>query len=248
MLLIKNLSVTVREQQIIKNCSLAVAPGTLHVLMGPNGSGKSSLANTLMGHPQYTVVDGSITLNNIDITQLSVDKRARHGLFLALQYPCEIPGLTLFNFLKEAYYALCGVIEVHEFQTRLYAIMDLLSIDHAFAYRHVNEGFSGGEKKRCELLQMMLLEPQVAIIDEIDSGLDVDALKVVAHGIAKARKHNPQLAILLITHYQRILHYITPDAVHVMHGGTIVCSGDMQLVYEVERQGYEKLLQNAPGS
>jgi len=184
MLNIKSLSVTVQEQEIIKNCSLEVLPGSVHAVMGPNGSGKSSLALTLMGSPHYRVTAGSITFFDSDITALTPDKRAQQGLFLVLQYPCEITGLTVFNFLKEAYYALHGVIDIQEFQAMLYAAMDRLCIDHGFAYRYVNEGFSGGEKKRCEMLQLLILQPKIAIIDEIDSGLDVDALKIVAQGIA----------------------------------------------------------------
>ncbi len=241
MLHINDLSVSVQQTEVIKNLFYAMSPGIVHVLMGPNGSGKSSLAYTLMGHPNYQNTSGTIRFFDTDITHLSPDKRARLGLFLAPQYPCEIPGLTVFNFMKESYYALHGVIDVAEFQKLLYEAMDILNIDHAFAYRNVHEGFSGGEKKRCELLQLLVLKPKLAILDEIDSGLDVDALKCVVRAIELVREHNQAMSILLITHYQHLLNYITPDAVHVMHAGNLVRSGDITLAHTIQRQGYEKL-------
>lgn len=242
MLYIDQLSVLVQQKQVINNLSCTILPGAMHALMGPNGSGKSSLALTLMGHPSYRITSGTIRFADTDITQLLPDKRARLGLFLAFQHPVEIPGVTVFNFLKESYYALHGATGMQEFQSVLYAAMDLLSIDHAFAYRKVNEGFSGGEKKRLELLQLVLFKPMLAILDEIDSGLDVDALKIVAQGIALAREQNPDMSILLITHYQRILDYITPDVVHVMQAGQIICSGDATLAQTIEQRGYDGLL------
>lgn len=224
LLTIKNLTVSIEDQEIIKNFNLQINAGSVHALMGPNGSGKSSLANTLMGHPRYCVKSGTIFFNEIDITNFSPDKRAKQGLFLAFQYPQEVPGVQVFTFLKEA--QLCTYLQ-------------LLSMDESFAYRNVNEGFSGGEKKRFELLQLLMLKPKLAILDEIDSGLDVDALKIVAQGLAFARKENPNLSIILITHYQRILNYIEPDFVHVMQDGQLVQSGNASLAHAIDKQGYD---------
>lgn len=250
MLLINNLSVKVQEKKIINDFSYTMSSGAVHALMGPNGSGKSSLAFTLMGHPSYQISSGTILFDNVDITELSPDKRARLGLFLSLQHPVEIPGLTVFNFLKESYYALHSAIGIQEFQQLLYASMDFLGMDHAFAYRNMHEGFSGGEKKRLELLQLLLFKPKLAILDEIDSGLDVDAQKMVSSAIARVREQCPTMSIMLITHYQRLLEHIKPDVVLIMHAGKLVCSGDAMLAQEIELQGYDgsihPLSQKAP--
>lgn len=239
---ISDISVNIETTQIVKKVNISCSAGSVHAIMGPNGSGKSSLAYALMGHPRYEMVTGSITLAGLDLATLSPDKRAHAGLFLSLQHPVEIPGLSVFNFLKESYYALHGVLPLQEFQKLLYIAMDTLGMDHAVAYRGVNEGFSGGEKKRLEMLQLLMFKPKVVILDEIDSGLDVDALKVVAHGVMQAKAENPHLVILLITHYQRILQYIHPDQVHIMYQGSIVRSGDATLAEEIEQKGYDGII------
>lgn len=240
MLKIENLSVTVLELPILHAVSLAMAPGTTHVIMGPNGSGKSTLAYALMGHPRYAITQGSLTLGDAEFTHMPVHKRAQAGFFLAFQQPLEIPGVSLFSLLKEAYSAHLGKpISVKEFQTVLYEKMALLELEPALAQRAVNEGFSGGEKKRLEILQMLLLNPKVAILDEIDSGLDVDAIKIVARGIQTVRSLNPSLILILITHYPRILQHITADTVHILMNGAIVKSGSSELAHEIERGGYD---------
>lgn len=237
---IKNLSVSVEEQLIIKDLNLQIDPGTIHALMGPNGSGKSTLVNTLMGHPRFDVQSGSITLCNKNITESSPDKRAKLGLFMSFQYPQEVPGVHVFTFLNEARRALTGNdCAIDEFYDELCKTCALLDIDESFAYRNVNEGFSGGEKKRFEILQLLMLKPKIAILDEIDSGLDVDALKIIAKGLHLAREQNPELSLLIITHYQRILNYIKPDFVHVMHEGIIKKSGDHLLAFLIDQQGYD---------
>jgi Fe-S cluster assembly ATP-binding protein len=193
-----------------------------------------------MGHPQYQITNGTIYLSNSDITQLSVDKRAQAGLFLAFQHPYEIPGVTVLSFLKEAYHACTKtIISMKDFQELLYSKMALLEMDKAFAHRALNHGFSGGEKKRLEILQMLVLKPKVAILDEIDSGLDVDAIKIVAQGLQIAREENPDLGILIITHYPRLLSYIQPDFVHIMHKGLIVERGSAALAFAIEERGYD---------
>ena len=241
MLVLNNLSVALASgQSIIHRLTLTIEPGTIHALMGSNGSGKSTLAYTLMGHPQYIVTEGTIIYKDHDITQLATDKRAKAGIFLAFQHPYELPGVTVCTFLKESYGALHGVqLSIKEFQIILFAAMEQLSIDHSFAYRHLNAGFSGGEKKRMEMLQLLLLKPTLAILDEIDSGLDLDALKVVADGLQYVRQRNPSMAVVIITHNPRMLHHITPDVVHIMHQGSIVRSGDNALVQELEHKGYD---------
>lgn len=239
MFTIKNLSVEIETIPIISNLTLSLHPGSMHVLMGPNGSGKSSLAHALMGDPRYIITEGSVRLCGEELAHVSPDKRAQAGLFLAFQYPYELPGVPLFTFLKEAY---ClqkkQTISVLDFQKLLFSVMDVLHIDHSFIERNVNEGFSGGEKKRFELLQMLLLQPKVAILDEIDSGLDIDALQCVAQGIEYARQQNPTLMVLLITHYQRLLQYVVPDYVHVMQHGVITESGDKSLALKIDHEGY----------
>lgn len=237
---ISNLSVSLSGTSILNGITLALAPGSIHAIMGPNGSGKSTLAHALAGHPYYTIDQGSISLDQADITHMRPDERARNGLFLAFQYPVAIPGVKVHLFLKEALYAITGKhMPIAEFNEMLRIAMEQLQIDPAFAYRDLHDGFSGGEKKRLELLQLLILKPKVAILDEIDSGLDIDALKIVADGIAIAREQNPQLRILLITHYQRILQHITPDYVHVLCKGSLVDSGNSELAQQLERKGYD---------
>ncbi len=240
MLHIKSLHVSVEKQKILNNVTLSVHPGTTHAIMGPNGSGKSTLAYTLAGHPNYVVENGSIIFNGVDITNLSPDKRAQLGIFLAFQHPYVIPGVRVLTFLHESYMAVTGKkVSVVDFQKMLATYMQELLIDSSFMYRNVNEGFSGGEKKRFELLQLMVLKPKLVILDEIDSGLDIDALKIVANGLKKIRAENVTLSIIIITHYQRILQYIDPDFVHVLCGGMIMQSGDAQLVDQLEQKGYD---------
>ncbi len=239
MLHINQLDVNIGEKKVLHDIQLSVEPGSVHAVMGPNGSGKSSLAYTLIGHPLYSVTQGSITLANQDITHISPDKRARTGLFLSFQQPPAIPGVNVFTFLKEAHHAITGVtMAITEFRALVEQRMGQLQINPALVHRNLNEGFSGGEKKQFEMLQLLLLQPKVAILDEIDSGLDIDALKAVAHGLQCARQENPHLILILITHYQRILEYIIPDHVHILCDGRLVKSGDASLVTELEAGGY----------
>jgi len=235
---IEDLYVAVDGKQIVNGLSLAVPAGEVHAIMGPNGSGKSTLANALMGHPRYQISAGHIYLKGEEIAGLSPDERARKGLFLAMQYPTAIPGVTMVNFLRAALKAVRGQdVPVREFRQRLQEALALLKMDESFARRYVNEGFSGGEKKRAEVLQMTLLRPAMAVMDETDSGLDIDALRTVAEGINALR--GPEMGILLITHYQRILNYVTPDRVHVLYKGRIVRSGGKDLASELEAKGYD---------
>src|SRR5438067_578353 len=224
---VENLHVAIGDQQIVRGLSLAVPRGEVHAVMGPNGSGKSTLAKVMAGHPDYHVTKGKITMDSEDLLALEPDDRARKGLFLAFQYPSEVPGVTIANFLRAA------------LQSRLPEgeEMELLGMDRSFTSRAVNEGFSGGEKKRTEVLQLAMLEPKYAVLDETDSGLDIDALKTVAHGVNSLR--GSKIGILLITHYQRILNYIVPDHVHVMVHGRIVRSGGKELALELEERGYD---------
>ena len=236
---IKNVSVAIGQKTIVQNFNLTLMPGSTHALMGPNGSGKSSLAYALMGHPHYTITGGSVLIKGQDIIALSPDKRAKLGLFLAFQYPLEVPGVKIFTMLQQAHRVLTGLdISIEAFEKELHQAMDILHIDRSFAFRNVNAGFSGGEKKKFELLQIMLLKPSVIIFDEIDSGLDIDALKIVASGIALIKQANPDVALLLITHYQRILEYVVPDYVHIMINGVLVDSGNALLVNSIEGKGY----------
>ncbi|MCX5922625.1 MAG: Fe-S cluster assembly ATPase SufC [Candidatus Dependentiae bacterium] len=241
MLSITNLHVALESAlAIVKGLNLTVQPGTLHAIMGPNGSGKSTLALTLMGHPRYTITQGSMVYKGQDLAQLSPDKRAKLGIFLAFQHPYEIPGVTVLTFLKEAHQAVTGVqSSVKDFKALLESKMELLSMDPSYVYRSLNDGFSGGEKKRLEMLQLLVLKPSLVILDEIDSGLDIDALKVVAAGLNQLKVDNPECAIIMITHYQRMLDYIKPDHVHVMRDGQIVASGDAQLAHDLEHKGYD---------
>ena len=232
-------------KQILKGVDLTINEGEIHAIMGPNGSGKSTLAYTIAGHPKYTVDSGSITLDGVDVLAMSVDERARAGLFLAMQYPVEIPGVTVQNFLRTAKTAIDGEAPaLRPWLKEIRSSMDALRMDKAFADRNVNEGFSGGEKKRHEILQLELLKPKFAVLDETDSGLDVDALKIVSEGVNRA-KANTGLGILLITHYNRILKYIQPDFVHVFVAGKVVEQGGPELAVRLENEGYDRFLSNA---
>jgi Fe-S cluster assembly ATP-binding protein len=225
---------------ILRGVDLTIASGETHALMGPNGSGKSTLAYAIAGHPRYTVTGGTITLDGDDVLGLTVDERARAGLFLAMQYPVEVPGVSVTNFLRTAATAVRGEApKVRHWVKEVREAMDRLSMDPSFAERNVNEGFSGGEKKRSELLQLELLRPKVAVLDEIDSGLDVDALKVVSDGINRVRATG-DTGVMLITHYTRILRYVKPDQVHVFAGGRIVERGGAELADTLEAEGYER--------
>jgi Fe-S cluster assembly ATP-binding protein len=238
-LVIKDLHVAVDDKPILRGVDLTVEPGRVHALMGPNGSGKSTLAYALAGHPRYRVTGGKATFKGEDVLDLRPDERARLGMFLAMQYPVEVPGVSVTNFLRTAINAVRGEdVSVREFARELREQMRLLDMDPKFAERSLNEGFSGGEKKRHEILQMALLHPELAILDETDSGLDVDALRVVAEGVNRMR--SPGLGVLLITHYTRILRYISPDFVHVMVDGGVVESGGPELADQLESEGYER--------
>jgi Fe-S cluster assembly ATP-binding protein len=238
MLKIENLRVEIDGQEIVKGLDLEVGEGEIHAIMGPNGSGKSTLANVLMGHPRYEVTGGSITFRGEDVFELEPDERAKLGMFLAFQYPSEVPGVSVANFLRTA---VNSVREEELSPMDMYRLiqekMKIMQMDPKFAERYLNEGFSGGEKKRNEILQMLMLEPKLAIMDETDSGLDIDALQVVAKGVNELRA--PEFSAVIITHYQRILRYIEPDRVHVMLDGRIVTSGGKDLAHELEDKGYE---------
>lgn len=237
---IKNLHVAIGDKEIVKGLSLTINSGEVHAIMGPNGTGKSTLSKAIAGHPDYTITSGDVLVDGKSVLELEPDQRARAGLFLAFQYPSEIPGVSIANFLRAAVQARMAEgeeIDATAYYKRLYAKMDLLKIDRKFTSRAVNEGFSGGEKKRCEILQMAMLEPKFALMDETDSGLDIDALRIVADGVNQLR--GPNLGVLLITHYQRLLNYIVPDFVHVMYDGRIVKSGDKDLALQLEAKGYD---------
>jgi Fe-S cluster assembly ATP-binding protein len=238
MLKIENLRVEIDGQEIIKGLDLEVGRGEIHAIMGPNGSGKSTLANVLMGHPRYELTDGSVTFEGEDVLELEPDERAKMGLFLAFQYPSEVPGVSVANFLRTA---VNSVREEELSPMEMYRLlqekMAIMQMDPKFAERYLNEGFSGGEKKRNEILQMLMLEPKLAIMDETDSGLDIDALQVVAKGVNEMR--GPEFSAVVITHYQRILRYIEPDRVHVMLDGRIVTSGGKELAEALEEKGYD---------
>ena len=230
-------------REILRGVDLVVRQGQTHAIMGPNGSGKSTLAYSVAGHPKYHVTQGSVTLDGADVLAMTVDERARAGLFLAMQYPVEIPGVSVSNFLRTAATAVRGEPpKLREWVKDVNGAMDRLAIDSSFANRNVNEGFSGGEKKRHEILQLELLKPRIAILDETDSGLDVDALRVVSEGVNRVRETG-QVGVLLITHYTRILRYITPDFVHVFAGGRIVEEGGPELAEQLETEGYERFSQ-----
>lgn len=243
-LVIKNLHVQIEDKEILKGLDLTIRQGEIHAIMGPNGTGKSTLAYTLMGHPNYEVTQGEIWFQDENILELSPDERARLGLFLAFQYPVAIPGVTVANFLRTAINARRRSkdaedkgMPIPEFRKMLKEQMTKLRMDHNFAGRYLNDGFSGGEKKRAEILQMATLKPEIAILDETDSGLDIDALRIVADGVNALT--GPEMGVLVITHYQRLLNYIKPDFVHVMYNGRIVESGGPELALQLEEQGYE---------
>lgn len=241
---IQNLHIAVEGKEIVHGVDIVVKKGEIHAFMGPNGSGKSTLANALSGHPDYTITDGRILLDGNDITTLSPEKRAHAGLFLAFQYPHAIPGVKLGTFLKHAINSRrrkqtppLPSLKIREFREMLTTAMDYLQMPETFTDRYLNDGFSGGEKKKTEILQMTLLRPQFAILDETDSGLDVDALRIVCEGVQTLRAET-QMGVLLITHYPRILQYLQPDHVHVMHNGHIIKSGGPDLASTIEREGY----------
>jgi Fe-S cluster assembly ATP-binding protein len=238
---IENLHVAVEGQEILRGVDLVVGAGEVHALMGPNGSGKSTLANTLLGNTDYAVTEGRILFQGDDITTWPTDVRAKAGLFLAFQYPEEVPGVPVIQFLRQAMGARKGLDDMSVLETRM-AIMDWmkrLDMDPAFGDRYLNEGFSGGEKKRNEILQMAMLEPELAILDETDSGLDIDALRIVAKGVNEVRAARPSMGVLLITHYQRILQALQPDVVHILVDGRVVDTGGPELAERLEREGYE---------
>lgn len=243
-LVIRNLHVSIEGKEILKGFSLTIPQGQVHAIMGPNGTGKSTLAYTLMGHPSYTVTEGEVLMNGQNILELEPDERSRQGLFLAFQYPVSIPGVTVANFLRTAVNARRRAanpadkgIAIPEFRKMMKEHMAALKMDPVFAGRYLNDGFSGGEKKRAEILQMSILKPQFAVLDETDSGLDIDALRVVSEGVNALR--GPELGVLVITHYQRILNYIKPDVIHVMMDGRIVEYGGPELALHLEEHGYE---------
>jgi Fe-S cluster assembly ATP-binding protein len=243
---IRNLHVSIEDQEILKGVDLSVKQGEIHALMGPNGTGKSTLAYTLMGHPSYEVTEGEVWFKDKNVLELAPDERAHLGLFLAFQYPVSIPGVTVANFLRTAINSKMKAedpqskgISIPDFRRLLKDKMNLLKMDNAFAGRYLNEGFSGGEKKRAEVLQMATLQPEIAIMDETDSGLDIDALRIVSEGVNVLR--GPDLGVLVITHYQRILNYIKPDFVHIMLDGRIVETGGPELALHLEEQGYDWL-------
>src|SRR5919205_3926796 len=247
-LVIKDLRVNVEDKEILKGLSLTVKPGTIHAIMGPNGSGKSTLAYTLMGHPGYTVTGGEVWYKGQNILELEAEERSKLGVFLAFQYPVAIPGVTVANFLRSAINAHRAEegkdpketsIPVAQFRKDLREKMAALEIDESFVRRYLNEGFSGGEKKRIEILQMAMLKPTMAIMDETDSGLDIDALRIVSHGVNTLAQEQPDMGVLVITHYQRLLNYIKPQFVSVMMEGRIVREGGAELALELEDKGYD---------
>lgn len=246
---IKDLHVKVEGKEILKGLNITVKQGEIHAIMGPNGSGKSTLANALMGHPNYEINKGKVLLDGEDVLQYKANERAKKGLFLAFQYPTAVPGVTMFNFLRSAYNAIKNgqtkdkkqeLASVLQFNKLLNEKLKLLKMDESFIKRYVNDGFSGGEKKRSEILQMALLEPKFAVLDETDSGLDIDSVKIVADGVNELS--GPNMGILIITHYQRILRYIKPDHVHVLIDGKIAKSGGHNLAEKLEEDGYDWII------
>jgi Fe-S cluster assembly ATP-binding protein len=250
---IRNLHVSIDGKEILKGLSLDLPKGEVHAIMGPNGTGKSTLAYALMGHPSYEVTEGEVYFKGENILDMAPDERSRAGIFLAFQYPVAIPGVTVANFIRTAVNARRRAdnpedkgVPLVEFRKEMKAKMDMLKMDHAFGGRYLNEGFSGGEKKRAEILQMAMLKPEIAVLDETDSGLDIDALKIVSEGVNVLR--GSDIGVLLITHYQRILNYIQPDVVHVMMDGRIVESGGKELALRLEDQGYEWVREKVSGA
>jgi len=243
LLTVKNLNVSIEDKPVLKGIDLDVQPGQMHAIMGPNGSGKSSMAYTLMGHPRYQVTDGSMAILNEKIDELSPDKRAKLGMFLALQHPLEIEGVALKDFLRQSYNALYDgtkrQMKIRQFAKHLIEKLYLLKMNIEFGERPLNVGFSGGEKKKAEILQLAVLQPKLAILDEIDSGLDIDALKTVCETINTVRRDNPEMSFVVITHYKRILDYLKPDFIHVLQDGKIVRSGGPEVADQLEAQGYE---------
>jgi len=239
---VRGLHASVENKPILRGIDLTVRQGEIHALMGPNGSGKSTLSNVIMGRPGYVVTAGKVVLNGEDITAITADERAKRGLFLAMQYPTEIPGVSVVNFLRTAYQSIKGTqVSALEFRKHMKAQMERLGIEDTMVQRYVNQGFSGGEKKRNEVLQLAVLEPKIALLDETDSGLDIDSLKLVAESVNELV--GPELGVLIITHYQRMLNYITPQYVHVMMQGQIVRSGGPELSHQLEEKGYEGIRQ-----
>ncbi len=244
---VNDLRVTIEGKEILKGVDMSVKQGEIHAVMGPNGSGKSTLASTIMGHPKYKVTKGDLKFDNESILTLAPDARARKGLFLAFQYPYEVPGVSLATFLRMAYNAIRQggkrgdlgqeMVSVLEFRKLLKEKLKLLDMDESFATRYLNEGFSGGEKKRCEILQLAVLQPKIAVLDETDSGLDIDSVKIVAEGVN--RLVGPEMGVMIITHYQRILRYIKPDNVHILLDGRVVKSGGPELADALEERGYD---------
>jgi Fe-S cluster assembly ATP-binding protein len=244
LLKIRDLSVRIADREVLQKFNLEMAPGSVHALMGRNGCGKTSLAQALMGHPKYEILSGEVALNGQDLLALKIEERARAGLFLGFQYPVAVPGVSVAQFLRASFKSVRGSeIPAKEFRARVKKELEALQIPESFMTRFVNDGFSGGEKKRLETLQLRLLEPRVAILDETDSGLDIDALRVIAKNIEEMRRADR--SFLLITHYQRLLEYIRPDHVHVMASGRIVKSGGFELVKELEAKGYEAFVEAA---
>ena len=249
-LVIHNLHAGINGREILNGVNLTVKQGEVHALMGPNGTGKSTLAYVLMGHPSYEVTEGEVIFKGTNILELKPDERSRLGIFLAFQYPVAIPGVTVANFLRTALNSRRKIansedkgMPIPEFRRLLKEKMDLLKMDHAFAGRYLNEGFSGGEKKRAEILQMATLEPEIGILDETDSGLDIDALRIVANGVNKLKR--PDTSAIVITHYQRLLDYIIPDVVHVLYDGRIVKTAGRELALELEEKGYDWIKKDA---
>ncbi|MEO6055160.1 MAG: Fe-S cluster assembly ATPase SufC [Chthoniobacterales bacterium] len=242
---IKDLYVNIGDKEILRGLSLEIPQGEVHAIMGPNGSGKSTLSKVMAGHPSYTVVSGDVLMDGKSILKLAPDERARAGLFLAFQYPMEVPGVTIANFIRAAVRARMAEgeeLDATEYYAELYEKMDALQMPRTFTSRAVNEGFSGGEKKRCEILQMAMLKPHYAVLDETDSGLDIDALKVVSNGVNALR--GPEVGMIVITHYERLLQYIVPDKIHIMEEGRIVRSGDKSLAGRLEKEGYESWIKD----
>lgn len=240
MFIVSHLFVSVGSLCVVSDASLSLKAGQITVLMGPNGSGKSSLLQALAGHPSYVVTQGTITFNEKECTQWSSDKRAREGLFLSIQNPHALPGITVSTLLRESFRAINSTLSLREYDKRLSIALKILRLEDSFLARSVNEGFSGGEKKRCEVLQLLVLQPKVILLDEIDSGLDVDALKDIGKALNNYRNQYPETALLVVTHYQNILEYLSPDVVHVMHEGKIVFTGDKTILPRIEKDGYDQ--------
>jgi Fe-S cluster assembly ATP-binding protein len=239
LLVVEDLHAEVEGHEILRGVDLVVGEGELHAVMGPNGSGKSTLANVLLGKPGYVVTKGRVLYKGDDVTAVKPDERAKAGMFLAFQYPEEIPGVPIAQFLRQAIGARGAEISVMEVRVRLREWLDRLGMDRSFSSRHLNEGFSGGEKKRVEILQMAMLDPDLAILDETDSGLDIDGVRVVARGVDEVRSRRPDLGVVIVTHYRRILDELMPDVIHVLIGGRIVATGGPELAARLDREGYE---------